>query len=190
MLFRGQKLRGLGLKSATRRLPHRSRPDLLTAAAQSEGVPSRPHAIRHQAKKMKLSWHAASDADLALLAEWNHQLIRDEGHRNPMTVAQLEERMKGWLHGEYRAVLFSNVSPVGYALFRKEKGLVHLRQFFVRRDQRRAGIGRAAFSILREQVWPSDTRLTVDVLCQNQSAIAFWRSMGYRDYCLTLEIKP
>jgi GNAT superfamily N-acetyltransferase len=139
---------------------------------------------------MKLSWHEASDADLGLLAEWNHQLIRDEGHRNPMSVVQLAERMKTWLNGEYRAVVFSSDEPVAYALFRKEEGSVYLRQFFVRRNRRRAGIGRAAFSILKEQIWPSGVRLTVDVLCQNQGSIAFWRSVGYRDYCLTLEMMP
>lgn len=56
---------------------------------------------------MKLSWREASEADLALLSEWNHQLIRDEGHRNPMTVAELADRMKKWLRGEYHAVIFS-----------------------------------------------------------------------------------
>ncbi len=139
---------------------------------------------------MKLSWREASESDLGLLAEWNHQLIRDEGHRNPMTVAQLAGRMQQWLQGGYRAVLFSSDEPVCYALYRKEEGLVYLRQFFVRRDRRRTGIGHAAFSILKEQVWPGGIRLTVDVLCQNQGGIAFWRSVGYRDYCLTLEITP
>lgn len=139
---------------------------------------------------MKLSWRKASDSDLDLLAEWNHQLIRDEGHRNSMTVVQLAERMKKWLQGEYEAVVFSADEPVAYALFKKEGELIYLRQFFVRRDRRRKGIGRAAFEILKEQVWSKDVRLTVDVLCQNQGGIAFWRSVGYRDYCLTLEIMP
>ena len=139
---------------------------------------------------MKLSWREASAADLGLLAEWNHQLIRDEGHRNPMTVEQLAARMQQWLQGEYRAVLFTLEEPVGYALFKQDAELIYLRQFFVRRDRRRAGLGRAAFLILREQVWPRDLRLTVDVLCQNQGGVAFWRSVGYRDYCLTLEIRP
>ena len=139
---------------------------------------------------MNLSWREASESDLGLLAEWNHQLIRDEGHRNPMTVAQLAERMKTWLHGEYRAVLFSSDEPVGYALFKQEENLIYLRQFFVRRDRRRVGLGRAAFSILTHEIWPGGVRLTVDVLCQNQGGIAFWRSVGYRDYCLTLEMTP
>jgi GNAT superfamily N-acetyltransferase len=139
---------------------------------------------------MKLTWREASDQDFGLLAEWNHQLIRDEGHRNPMTIEQLSERMKKWLEGDYRAVIFSEDQPVGYALFKKEGELVYLRQMFVRRDRRRSGIGRAAFEILRREIWPSGIRLTVDVLCRNVGGVAFWRSLGYQDYCLTLEIMP
>ena len=44
--------------------------------------------------------------------------------------------------------------------------------------------------ILKEQVWPRGVRLTVDVLCRNDAGVAFWRAVGYRDYCLTLEITP
>lgn len=139
---------------------------------------------------MNLSWRYASEADLAVLAEWNHQLIRDEGHRNPMTVEQLAERMKKWIQGEYNAVVFCESEPVGYALFKQEDSLIYLRQFFVRRDRRRSGIGRVAFGHLRREIWPSGVRLTVDVLCQNSGGIAFWRNVGYRDYCLTLEILP
>ena len=139
----------------------------------------------------RLSWHEASEADLGLLADWNLQLIRDEKHRNPMTVEQLAERMRAWLKsGEYRAVVFSSDGPVGHAVFKQDAGLIHLRQFFVRRDRRRTGIGRAAVAILREQIWPRDVRLTVDVLCHNEGGGAFWRSVGYRDYNLTMEIMP
>lgn len=107
-----------------------------------------------------------------------------------MTVDQLEERMKKWLEGEYRAVIFSDDQPVGYALFKSEATLIYLRQLFVRPEKRRSGIGRTAFQILRNEIWPSGIRLTVDVLCQNDSGLAFWRSIGYKDYCLTLEIMP
>jgi hypothetical protein len=48
-----------------------------------------------------------------------------------MTIEQLAERMKKWLQGEYQAVVFSDDEPVGYALFKKEDSLIHLRQFFV-----------------------------------------------------------
>ena len=140
---------------------------------------------------MNLTWRNVSDSDLGLLAEWNQQLIRDENHRNTMSVEQLEQRMKKWLQdGEYQAVLFSSDQPVAYALFKKEAGLIYLRQFFVRRDRRNSGIGHATFDLLRSEIWPRGVRLTVDVLCGNGDALAFWRSVGYQDYCLTLEIMP
>ena len=107
-----------------------------------------------------------------------------------MSVEQLSERMKKWLQGDYHAVLFSNDEPVGYALFKEEEDQVYLRQFFVRRDRRRSGFGRAAFEILRREIWPTGVRLTVDVLCRNVGGVAFGRRVGYRDYCLTLEIMP
>ncbi len=139
---------------------------------------------------MNLSWRHVSDSDLGLLAEWNHQLIHDEGHRNPMTVEQLALRMKAWLQSEYQAVVFSDAEPVGYALFKKGESEIYLRQLFVRRDRRRVGTGRAVFELLRREIWPSRVRLTVDVLCDNDGGVAFWRGVGYRDYSLTLEIMP
>jgi len=142
------------------------------------------------AKRMKLEWRYGSEADLGLLAEWNHQLIQDEGHRNPMSVEQLAGRMKTWLQAEYRSVIFSDRAPVAYALFKKEDCLIYLRQLFVQRERRRCGIGREAFTILRREIWPADARLTVDVLCRNVGAIVFWRKLGYQDYSLTLEIMP
>jgi ribosomal protein S18 acetylase RimI-like enzyme len=44
--------------------------------------------------------------------------------------------------------------------------------------------------ILFSQVWPKDKRITVEVLCQNEVGIGFWRAVGFTDYSLTLEIYP
>jgi ribosomal protein S18 acetylase RimI-like enzyme len=138
-----------------------------------------------------MEFYFATDPDLDLLAEWNHQLIRDEGHRNPMGAPELRERMRGWLAGEYCAVIFTlEGEPAAYALYRETASEIYLRQFFVRRDCRRRGLGREAWGILRGRVWPRDRRLTVEVLTANESGVAFWRSMGYRDYSLMLEILP
>ena len=129
--------------------------------------------------------------DCPLLAELNHQLIRDQGHRNRMTVPELEQRMKGWLSGEYCAAIFEDVDAVvAYALFREQPEEIYLRQLFVVRDRRTQGLGREAVEILRSAVWPKAKRLTVDVLVSNKRALAFWRATGYTDYCLTLEILP
>jgi GNAT superfamily N-acetyltransferase len=138
-----------------------------------------------------MTFRPATTDDCRLLAELNHQLIRDEGHRNRMSVAELEQRMRGWLAGEYRAVLYEDGGEVvAYALFREQPEEIHLRQLFVVRHRRRQGIGRRAVEILRTQVWPKTKRLTVDALVANESGVAFWREVGYTDYCLTLEIPP
>ena len=133
-----------------------------------------------------------------MLGEWNHQLIQDEGHRNPMTAAELEQRMSAWLtSGEYptgtmyRAVIFSDKNEAAaYALFRETEDEIHLRQFFVVRHRRREGIGRCAMQYLFDNVWPKNKRWTVSVLVQNLPALAFWRAMGFKDYVLSLEIMP
>ncbi len=108
-----------------------------------------------------------------------------------MTTAELEERMRGWLGEDYKAVLFEDDSEVvAYALFREQPDEIHLRHFFVVRHRRRQNIGRRAMRLLFKEVWPDDRRLTVNVLTTNKTAIAFWRAVGYADYCLTLEILP
>jgi ribosomal protein S18 acetylase RimI-like enzyme len=138
-----------------------------------------------------LEYHIADETDLDILAEWNHQLIRDEGHRNPMTVSQLRDRMRQWLSGDYAAVIFDkDGESVAYALFRESEDEIYLRQLFVKRENRQQGIGKEAVRILKEEIWTKSKRLTVDVLSGNKPGIAFWHSAGYKDYCLTLEIMP
>jgi len=142
-------------------------------------------------KENEMNFRRATLDDCGFLAELNHQLIRDEGHRNKMTVAELEQRMKGWLASEYAAVIFEEGRMVvAYGLYREQPEEIYLRQLFVARNRRREGIGRKAFEILRSRIWPKDKRLTVDVLAGNTAAVAFWRAVGYKDYCLTLEILP
>ena len=134
-----------------------------------------------------MEYRDASSADIELLARLNLQLIRDEGHRNPMTLAQLLVRMDNWLQGEYKAVLFEHDgATVGYALFRDDVEYVHLRQFFVTAQHRRKGLGRQAIEWLSAHHW-KDAPLRVEVLVGNEEAIAFWRAVGFTDYCLTLE---
>jgi GNAT superfamily N-acetyltransferase len=139
---------------------------------------------------MKIKFRQGTEIDFDLLAEWNHQLIADEGHRNPMNVAELRKRMGDWIKGEHAAIIFSESEDLAYALFKETDSEIYLRQFFVRRDRRREGIGRDAMNILFNRVWPKKKRLTVDVLAANASGIAFWRSVGFHDYCLSLEIPP
>jgi len=138
-----------------------------------------------------LNFRRATLNDCPLLAKLNHQLIRDEGHRNKMMVPELEQRMKGWLASEYAAVLFENDGEVvAYALYREQPEEIYLRQLFVVRNRRRKGLGKEAVKILLSKIWPKKKRLTVEVLVQNEASVAFWRAVGYKDYSLTLEILP
>ncbi|HEY4416786.1 MAG TPA: GNAT family N-acetyltransferase [Verrucomicrobiae bacterium] len=138
-----------------------------------------------------MTFRAATLNDCPWLAELNHQLIHDEGHRNQMTIPELEQRMRGWLAGEYRAVIYEDGGEqVAYALFREQPEEIYLRQLFVVRHRRRQGIGRRAVEILRTHLWPKNKRLTVEVLVANARTVAFWRQVGYTDYSLSLEILP
>ncbi|MDB6110933.1 MAG: GCN5-related N-acetyltransferase [Pedosphaera sp.] len=137
-----------------------------------------------------MKFRNARAQDAPLLAQLNQQLIRDEGHANAATVSELTERMRQWLATNYSGIIFEDERGViAYALYQDEPTQVYLRQFFVARDRRRAGLGRQAMTILFTQIWPKDKRLTVSVLFHNEPAVAFWKAVGYREYSMTLEIQ-
>jgi ribosomal protein S18 acetylase RimI-like enzyme len=142
-----------------------------------------------QDSKVNLTYRLARMSDVSLLAELNQQLIRDEGHENPMTLPELADRMKLWLRRECQAVLFArNDEVAAYALYRIDPGWIYLRQFFVSPAHRRQGIGRAAIRILLEAIFPAHTRVTVEVLYHNYRAHEFWRAVGFKDFAVTLEM--
>jgi ribosomal protein S18 acetylase RimI-like enzyme len=141
--------------------------------------------------KRCMNFRMAKPVDAELVATLNALLIRDEGHRNLMTVPQLATRMSDWLCGDYQAVLFEELDAVvGYALFRREPEYVYLRQIFVRPDFRRRGIGRAAMEWLSVNAWQGAPRFRIEVLIGNEIGQAFWRAVGFRDYSVTMEREP
>lgn len=137
-----------------------------------------------------LVFRPATLADAEALGLLNHELIRDEGHHNPMNAAELAERMRGWMADEgYEALLgFNGEELVAYVLWRDLPDSVYLRQIYVQREYRRQGTARHLMLTLFQR-WP-DKRLTVDVLAGNARALAFWRRMGYQDYAVMLERLP
>ena len=135
-----------------------------------------------------MHYRQATVADLPLLVRMNAQLIRDEGHRNAMTDAELQARMRNWLADEYSAVIFEHdATPAGYALYRRDERDAYLRQFFVERDWRRQGIGRSAIKWLLENRWQNAPRVRLEVLTGNAEAIEFWRAVGFSAYAITME---
>ncbi|MDX2006739.1 MAG: GNAT family N-acetyltransferase [Meiothermus sp.] len=136
----------------------------------------------------------ALPADCALLARMNKQLIEDERSRNPMTLEQLERRMARWLaRGEYQVELIETERPVGYIVYRTspdefypEQKVVYLRQFFIARECRRKGLGRAAIALWMESRVTECSRVILEVLAKNRAGLEFWRSLGFGDYAHVL----
>jgi GNAT superfamily N-acetyltransferase len=146
-------------------------------------------------KMVKLEYRIASLDDIPLLARMNRQLVEDEKHRNRFkSDAWLEDRMKRFISGDYTGVLFNrDGNTLAYALYTTHKDhpdTIYLRQIFVAREHRRQGIGRAVIKILKDKIWPKDKRITVGVLVGNKVARDFYKAVGFKEYCLELEINP
>lgn len=137
-----------------------------------------------------LHYREATPEDAPLLGQLNKELSEDEGHQHELTPVEMVQRMRDFLQGAYRAVLFeSDGKVVAYALFRDEEDSVYLRQFYVVRSMRRRGVGRAAFQLLAEEVFPPK-RLYVEVLMHNERAKAFWQALGFGEHFVTMERLP
>ena len=129
--------------------------------------------------------------DSASLALLNRALIDAQGHSNRMDVAALTTRMHEWLSRDYRAIVaVDDERIVGYVLFRDdENDRLHLRQLFVGEAWRRQGLGnRLVQACLGSPATRRRTR--VEVLVGNTVGLAFWRSIGFADYSITLERPP
>ena len=140
-----------------------------------------------------MKYRFATLDDVPLLTRMNRQLVEDEQHRNRFKSDEwFEERMRGFITGEYTAVLFEMKDiVVAYALYRnhpEHSDTIYLRQIFVDRAHRKQGIGKEMICLLKEEILPPDKRLTVDVLVGNQAAREFYRAAGFQEYSLELEI--
>lgn len=120
----------------------------------------------------------ATHEDVLQLAQMNWQLIRDEGSDNPMTVAQLTDRMTGFLTTTYHAWMIQPAQlVVGYILVDMGRMPCYLRQMYVAAEYRRQGYGRAAFVALCDEL--AHVPLEVEVFVWNSPAVAFWQSFGF-----------
>jgi GNAT superfamily N-acetyltransferase len=66
---------------------------------------------------------------------------------------------------------------------------LYIRQFYVEKRFRRIGLGKYAFGWLRKNVWKKEPRLRLDVLVKNGRGIGFWKAVGFKDYCLAMELE-
>jgi GNAT superfamily N-acetyltransferase len=139
---------------------------------------------------MNLNFRVALDSDLLLLAQMNKRLIEDEGSRNRMSIDELQQRMNGWLQGEWTIQLFIEQEMVaGYAVFQVHrdeydpaKQIVHVRQFYIERENRGRGLGRDMFKALAQAYFPTGSRIVLDVLASNPGGYEFWSKLGFNPH--------
>lgn len=129
----------------------------------------------------------ATMADLPQLAEMNLALIRDEGSDNPMGLAELEQRMRGFLAGSYHGLMIlAGGNPAGYCLYRPEterdgiKPGIYLRQYYVKPEYRQNGLGRAALEQIMREHFSNAAFVELDVLDCNAVGRAFWSRTGFK----------
>ena len=133
----------------------------------------------------------ATQLDLPLLAAMNRRLIEDEGSRNPMDEEALRVRMAGWMRRRvyHFDLLVLEREAVGYAAYqvRREqyepaRTNVFLRHFYIEREYRRRGLGRAAFALLVQTRFPADASVDLNVLADNLAGQRFWASVGFAPF--------
>jgi GNAT superfamily N-acetyltransferase len=147
---------------------------------------------------VEITLRLADPQDAPVLAQLNRQLIEDEQSRNPMSLAELEARMRRWLAGDWSALLILCDGQVaGYGLFQlrcddyfPEQTVVYVRHYCIARGFRRQGLGRAAFERIVADWFPAGATLELDVLESNPTGRLFWDALGFRPYCTTLKRPP
>jgi DNA-binding GntR family transcriptional regulator len=133
--------------------------------------------------------------DLPLLARMNRELADDEGHRNKMTVPQLEERFRQFIDDGWHIDLFYlDEEIIGYATHRYESDpsnpkarQIYLRQFYIVRHRRRGGAGHLAFDELVKARFQPGERIYLEVIENNPGGKVFWLRTGFTVYGSIME---
>jgi len=121
-----------------------------------------------------------TEKDIKLLAEMNKMLIEDEKANNLMDITQLENRMNDFLNNGYKAFFFIvEEKIIGYALCDMTKEPKYLRQFFIKREERRKHYGKNAFNKLLERLETKE--IEIDVLKWNEDGIKFLEKIGFKE---------
>ena len=125
--------------------------------------------------------------DCPALAVMNRELIDEGQQSNTMTVSELDSRMRDWFQkGVYTGYLIRlNDETIGYALV--DLSDMWMRHFFICRNYRRQGYGRAAISLLFEQL--ETEKIGLSCLTNNAQGLAFWRSFDHDAYSIKFDIR-
>ena len=137
-----------------------------------------------------LVWRRAASEDVPLLARINRELIEHEWGGVSKSLEHLEARLQRWISDPtYTALVFSRGEKfVAYTLLHLYPDEAYIRHFYVSPQARSAGMGRQVCEIVLREFVPPGVRVSLDVLTSNQSGLRFWRSIGFRDYSVVMEL--
>jgi GNAT superfamily N-acetyltransferase len=131
--------------------------------------------------------------DAELLGSLNAQLAEDEGAQLIGPPSAYIKRMRDWLeHDRYKAAAARRGDDVlAYVLWRDDPdyGDIFVRQFFVSRGHRGAGLGQHLFERAVYQFWPGRP-LRLDVYDSNPRAAAFWEKTGFAPFSRLMRRAP
>jgi L-amino acid N-acyltransferase YncA len=130
-----------------------------------------------------------SITDIETLAQLNKMLIEDEKADNKMNTEELKERMGKFLKDGYKAYYFleGDNRILGYALCDLKKTPMYLRQFYIKREERRKGKGKESFKKLIE--YTKREEIGIDVYAWNDVGIKFWVSLGFKNKYMHMEYR-
>jgi GNAT superfamily N-acetyltransferase len=93
-------------------------------------------------------------------------------------------------------VLFlTDSKTVGYTIYRLQRqefdnrDTVYIRHYFIERDYRRFGFGSEGLEKLRAEIFPKDVTIYLEVLTHNNRGRAFWQSLGFVEYSVTMRLE-
>lgn len=138
----------------------------------------------------------ADGRDHAMLARMNLHLRQDEGNACTLTLKDMEARFERFqtVDGYTVEVFVLADAPVGFVTYRieaddslKDVSRVYIRQFFITRDMRRTGLGRACLELLLDKRVNKPNTLRLEVLETNPNGLAFWIAAGFSGYSRIME---
>ena len=116
--------------------------------------------------------------NISLLTVLYKELLEDEQADFTLTDAQLSKKMAAFLEsGQQAYVAVADGETVGYMLVVMSRTPLYLHHFYICRDHRRKGYGRAAFSLLLDTL--QTRQIDLDVFVWNERGQAFWQSLGF-----------
>ena len=68
-----------------------------------------------------------------------------------------------------------------------DQQVVYVRQFYIEREHRRRGLGRAAFHPLMQTRFPKGHAVTLDVVATNPAGQHFWLKLGFAPYFIAMK---